>query len=226
MFTGLWLNGWESGSCDTDCRGSSAAHLCVSYPSVTADLATNARALAAYLATIGADTLHLVGHSMGGLLILECSRVGSPARGRQSGVAVAAGPHRAARLTGARQPRGAAPGTVPLGRSILGLTADEVLLTRARSVERCAATSASSPAIWPVGLGRLLGPSMRPTTGRCWSRKRAWPVAANTGTAREPQRHDALGRGGEADRRVLAGRTVRAMKQALRAPLFNLLLTY
>src|SRR5277367_6076788 len=42
-----------------------------SYPSVTADAASNARALAAYLSAIDADALHLVGHSLGGLVILK-----------------------------------------------------------------------------------------------------------------------------------------------------------
>ncbi|HJV27986.1 MAG TPA: alpha/beta fold hydrolase [Aromatoleum sp.] len=41
-----------------------------SYPSVTRRLATNAQAFAGYLAGIDAETVHLVGHSLGGLIIL------------------------------------------------------------------------------------------------------------------------------------------------------------
>lgn len=40
-----------------------------SYPSVRADLRANAGRLARFLATLDADTVHLVGHSLGGILI-------------------------------------------------------------------------------------------------------------------------------------------------------------
>ena len=40
-----------------------------SYPSVRADLSTNAERLAGFLGTLDADTVHLVGHSLGGILI-------------------------------------------------------------------------------------------------------------------------------------------------------------
>lgn len=40
-----------------------------SYPSVRADLSANATRLAQFLDTLDADTLHLVGHSLGGILI-------------------------------------------------------------------------------------------------------------------------------------------------------------
>ncbi len=40
-----------------------------SYPSVRADLSANATRLAQFLNTLDADTVHLVGHSLGGILI-------------------------------------------------------------------------------------------------------------------------------------------------------------
>ena len=40
-----------------------------SYPSVSADLEMNAMRLSRFLATIDADSIHLVGHSLGGILI-------------------------------------------------------------------------------------------------------------------------------------------------------------
>lgn len=40
-----------------------------SYPSVRADLSANATRLAQFLDTLDADTVHLVGHSLGGILI-------------------------------------------------------------------------------------------------------------------------------------------------------------
>src|SRR6202041_843679 len=45
-----------------------------SYPSVTADATANARALAEYLSAIRADTLHLIGHSLGGELLVPRER--------------------------------------------------------------------------------------------------------------------------------------------------------
>jgi pimeloyl-ACP methyl ester carboxylesterase len=40
-----------------------------SYPTVRADLRTNAARLAGFLGTLDAETVHLVGHSLGGILI-------------------------------------------------------------------------------------------------------------------------------------------------------------
>jgi pimeloyl-ACP methyl ester carboxylesterase len=45
-----------------------AVHI-FSYPSVRADLSANAIRLARFLETLDADTVHLVGHSLGGILI-------------------------------------------------------------------------------------------------------------------------------------------------------------
>ena len=59
-----------------------------------------------FLAGLRADTLHLVGHSMGGLVILELFESGAARRGRWRGPPDAAPrSHRAARLSGSRQPR-------------------------------------------------------------------------------------------------------------------------
>ena len=69
---GLWLNGWESALLR---RRLSRNLGCVAhsfpYPSLSADLAANARALGEFLRQQRADTVHLVGHSLGGLVILE-----------------------------------------------------------------------------------------------------------------------------------------------------------
>src|SRR5229473_8629440 len=53
-----------------------------SYPSVAADATTNARALATFLMAIRADTLHLVGHSLGGLVILKLFEEDADSRAR------------------------------------------------------------------------------------------------------------------------------------------------
>ena len=93
------------------------------YPSTQADIGGAARALAVHLRGVG-DAVHLVGHSLGGLVILEALEsqqelppgrvvfLGSPVQGSQAARAVAAwslGPHLLGRLAAAeltrREPR-------------------------------------------------------------------------------------------------------------------------
>src|ERR1700682_4403934 len=69
---GLWQSGGESiwlrrrlaQDLDADARA-------FSYPSVADDASTNARELAKYLHALKPDTLHLIGHSLGSLVILK-----------------------------------------------------------------------------------------------------------------------------------------------------------
>ena len=146
--------------CADGCRSNSAAPTCAfPYPSVTADLAANARALGAFLARLRADTLHLVGHSMGGLVILEFFE---SVLGR--GIATSRRPLPPGRivllgLPGARQPRRrSAWHSWPFGRSNHGTRPrQKCCSSRARVNGAARATSASSQAIGRSGLGHLLG---------------------------------------------------------------------
>jgi pimeloyl-ACP methyl ester carboxylesterase len=161
---GLWLNGWESAllrrrlSRELRCPTRTYA-----YRSVSADVTANARGLAEFLAqTLAAtrlDTLHLVGHSLGGLVILRLFEhlltaderlidgtplppgrivlLGSPVRGSRAA-------QRFAR--------------VPFGKRIMGLTAGQVLL---RPCERRWSGTREVGIIagdLPLGLGRVVGP--------------------------------------------------------------------
>jgi hypothetical protein len=162
---GLWLNGWESVllrrrlSRDLKCRT-----LSFPYPSVNAGLAANARALGEFLGSARADTLHLVAHSMGGLVILELFD------GMTSG-----------RLANGR---GLPPGRVVLlGSPVQGSQAARKLARRSfgpRLLGRtaCEALLASRTRIWggardlgviagdlSIGFGRLLGPFDEPNDG-------------------------------------------------------------
>lgn len=69
LIHGLWMHGavmkWMARRIE---RAGYVVH-CYSYPSVRMSLAENARRLAAFCQTLGARSLHLVGHSLGGLLI-------------------------------------------------------------------------------------------------------------------------------------------------------------
>jgi Alpha/beta hydrolase family len=164
---GLWLNGWESTLLrhrlerQLECRTVSFG-----YRSVTATFEANARALAQFLATLHADRLHMVGHSMGGLMILEFFESAVSADGRlASGLPLP--PGRIVLLgcpvRGSRAARNLARSA--LGRRIMGLTANEVLLAPR---ERRWAGSRDLGVIagdLPLGLGRLAGALDEPNDG-------------------------------------------------------------
>ena len=154
---GLWLNGWESMllrrrlARRLDCQAVS-----FSYSSVSKGLTQNVQALAGFLERIRADTLHLVAHSMGGLLILELFEtartlppgrivlLGSPVQGSQ-----------AARNLAQRQ----------LGRRIMGRTAYEVLLPEYRRSWSGARELGVIAGSLPIGFGRVVGPFKEPSDG-------------------------------------------------------------
>ncbi len=173
---GLWLRGYEA----TLLRRRLAAALdaevlSFSYPSVRQSMAENAAALARYLARIRAERLHLIAHSLGGLVILgmfESSTfeteltlppgrivfMGSPVRGSDA----------ARRLV--RLPLG-------LGATLLGRTAGEVLVTpreRRWNGQRELGVIAGE---LPVGAGRLLGPMAGPNDGTVLVRETDLPGA-------------------------------------------------
>jgi pimeloyl-ACP methyl ester carboxylesterase len=156
---GLWLNGWESLllrrrlSRQLDCSA-----LSFRYSSRGAGLRENARALAAFLARLRADTLHLVGHSMGGAVILELFE-GALADGDAAARSALLPPGRIVLLgpplRGSRAARNLA--RWPLGRHMLGLTAHEALLPaldRRWAAPRELGVIAGNV---PVGLGRVMG---------------------------------------------------------------------
>jgi len=168
---GLWLRGYEA----TLLRHRLAAALdaevlAFSYPSVRQNLAENAAALARYLSRVRAERLHLVAHSLGGLVILRMFEseltlppgrivfMGSPVRGSEA----------ARRLV--RLPLG-------LGATLLGRTAGEALVTpreRRWSGQRELGVIAGELA---VGAGRLLGPMAGPNDGTVLVRETDLPGA-------------------------------------------------
>jgi pimeloyl-ACP methyl ester carboxylesterase len=164
---GLWLNGWESLLLRQRLtRQLPCEALSFRYSSVGADLRENARALAAFLAQIRAETLHLVAHSMGGPVILELfenmiAAGGSGARsaGLPPGRVVLLG----APVRGSLAARNLA--QWPLGRRILGLTAHEVLLPRRQRRWVAARELGVIAGNMPVGFGRFMGPFAAPSDG-------------------------------------------------------------
>lgn len=102
---GLWMNGIENGVLR---RRLSSDHdydtIPYDYHSVRVGLDENVRLLTGFLASVPGETLHLVGHSLGGLLLLHSQRsvpdprpgrivcLGSPLRGSRAAHALAALP--------------------------------------------------------------------------------------------------------------------------------------
>jgi hypothetical protein len=131
-----------------------------SYPSVTADAASNARALAAYLSAIDADVLHLVGHSLGGLVILKLfeNDTGVDARLPPGRIVMLGSP-----LSGSRTARNLA--RLPLGAKIMGRSvAEELLLPRQRRWQGSRELGVIA-GNFGVGLGLLVGRLGAPSDG-------------------------------------------------------------
>jgi pimeloyl-ACP methyl ester carboxylesterase len=162
---GLWLNGWESLLLRQRLsRQLNCTALSFPYSSIGAGLAQNARALAAFVADLRADTLHLVGHSMGGLVILEmferaAAQIALEAAGLPHGRIVLLGTP----VRGSRAARNLA--RIPFGLRMLGLTAHEVLLPyRDRQWGGTRDLGIIAGTV-PLGLGRFMGPFEAPSDG-------------------------------------------------------------
>ena len=131
-----------------------------SYPSVAADATTNSHALAQHLCAIRADTLHLIGHSLGGLVILklfdEATRTHAP---WPPGRIVLLGPP----LRGSRTAQNLA--RIPFGKKIMGLGVSEELLAPRERIWRGLRDLGVVAGDLGVGLGRLAGPLRGPNDG-------------------------------------------------------------
>jgi len=69
LLHGLWFSGYILFVLARRLRRQGFTVHAFSYPSVRADLGANAERLARFLGTLDADIVHLVGHSLGGILI-------------------------------------------------------------------------------------------------------------------------------------------------------------
>jgi pimeloyl-ACP methyl ester carboxylesterase len=148
----LWLRRRLAHDLDADART-------FSYPSVAADTTTNSRALAEHLAAINADALHLVGHSLGGLVILKLFE-DMPARTHwPPGRIVLLG----APLRGSRTAQNLA--RLPFGKKIMGLGVSEELLVPRERAWAGARDLGVVVGDLGVGLGRLAGPLPGPSDG-------------------------------------------------------------
>jgi pimeloyl-ACP methyl ester carboxylesterase len=156
---GLWLSGNEAGILLRRlARQLNAKTRAFSYPSMTSTISESAQELATFLREQRADTLHLVGHSLGGLVILKLFENGEGAQLPPGRIVLLGSP-----LNGSRAAQNLA--RLPFGRKIMGRGVHEELLTerqRRWTGQRELGVIAGSVGI---GLGRLVGVRGAPSDG-------------------------------------------------------------
>jgi pimeloyl-ACP methyl ester carboxylesterase len=155
---GLWMTGHEAFWLRRRvARALAAESRAFSYPSVSATVAENAAALGRYLSGVAADTVHLVGHSLGGVVILKLfeDAPAAPAPGR---VLLLGSP-----LRGSQAARGFARWAI--GRRLMGPgIAAELLDPRPRRWSGCRDLGLIAGDL-SHGLGRLVGRFEGPYVG-------------------------------------------------------------
>jgi pimeloyl-ACP methyl ester carboxylesterase len=156
---GLWLTGIEGSLLRRRlARDLDAETRAFSYASVNSTVTANAQALAKFLLELRADTLHLVGHSLGGLVILKMFQAGDGALLPPGRIVLLGSP-----LNGSRTAENLA--RLPFGKRILGRGIHEELLTareRRWHGQRDLGVIAGNLS---VGLGRLVGAHRTPSDG-------------------------------------------------------------
>lgn len=177
---GLWLRGHEAfllrrrlaRALEADVRS-------FSYPSVSATVEENAAALRHYLAKIAADRLHLVAHSMGGLVIL---RMFEDMAGEAGGADLALPPGRivfmGSPVQGSQSARHLKRLPMGVGDRLLGRTAGEVLVTPRERRWNGARDLGVIAGDLALGAGRLLGPMGAPNDGTVLVRETELPGAS------------------------------------------------
>jgi pimeloyl-ACP methyl ester carboxylesterase len=156
---GLWLTGIEGGLLRRRlAQALNAETRAFSYASVKSSVSTNAEALGKFLSELRADTMHLVGHSLGGLVILKLFETGFADRLPPGRIVFLGSP-----LTGSRAALNLA--RLPLGKMLLGRGVHEELLSpreRRWQGQRDLGVIAGSLS---VGLGKLVGARGAPNDG-------------------------------------------------------------
>jgi pimeloyl-ACP methyl ester carboxylesterase len=167
---GLWLGGGESLLLRRRLSHALGAETRVfSYSPARTGAIDNAARLARYLQSIEADALHLVAHSMGGVLLLKLFELG--VAGGPLASAVERLPPGRIVLTGSpvRGSRSAARLVkLPLGRVFLGVSGADMLLVNREPRWPGGRDLGVIAGDLGVGLGRLLGRIEAPNDGTVW----------------------------------------------------------
>jgi len=153
---GLWMRGAAMGVLRRrlEARGFSVHDF--TYPTITASLADDVAALAAFVERIPGETVHLVGHSLGGVLI--CALLESSLPARVGRVVCLGSPLKGSR-TAARLMRW------PGGRHVIGKCLADVHARGGISACRTGVEVGSIAGRIAFGVGRLLGPFPEPNDG-------------------------------------------------------------
>lgn len=169
---GLWLTGLEGGLLRRRlARQLTADTYAFTYPSVRADISANAASLNRFLSTLRADTMHLVGHSLGGLVILNAFENRGGCQWPPGRIVLLGSPLQGS-LTAQRVAR------VALGRAILGAGVSQELVfaqPRQWNGSRDLGVIAGTRS---VGLGRLVGKHDSPSDGTVFLKETRLPGAA------------------------------------------------
>jgi pimeloyl-ACP methyl ester carboxylesterase len=153
---GLWMRGVSMAMLRRRLEPHGFAVHHFGYRSVTEPLTAGVAALAAYVDAVPGETVHLVGHSLGGVLICAMLEAHLPARlGR---VVCLGSPLRGSR-TAQRLARW------PGGRSLIGRCLEDVHARGGFSAWRAGVEAGSIAGRIPLGVGRLLGPFEEPNDG-------------------------------------------------------------
>jgi hypothetical protein len=158
---GLWHSGSEALLLRRRLAlGLNAEARAFSYSSVGANATTNARALGEFLTAIRANSLHLVGHSLGGVMIVKLFEedAGIHARLPPGRIVLLGSP-----LRGSRTAQNLA--RLPFGRTIMGSSvAEELLAPRERRWNGSRDLGVIAGDLG-LGLGRLVGTLGGPSDG-------------------------------------------------------------
>jgi pimeloyl-ACP methyl ester carboxylesterase len=156
---GLWLSGLEGSLLRRRlARRLDAETHAFNYASVKSSVSTNAETLGKFLSALRTDNLHLVGHSLGGLVILKLFEQSAADRLPPGRIVFLGSP-----LNGSRAARNLA--GLPLGKTLLGRGVHEDLLTPSERRWRGQRDLGVIAGSLSLGLGKLVGARGAPNDG-------------------------------------------------------------
>jgi pimeloyl-ACP methyl ester carboxylesterase len=153
---GLWMRGASMAALRWRLEPKGFEVHAFSYPSVRAPLAANAAALAAFVERVPGDVVHLVGHSLGGVLILAMLEQCVPAR---LGRVVCLGSPFGGSVSAARL------ACWPGGRRLVGRCIGDLNVRGGFDAWRAPIEVGIIAGSVPLGAGRLLGRFSGPNDG-------------------------------------------------------------
>jgi pimeloyl-ACP methyl ester carboxylesterase len=153
---GLWMRGAAMGVLRRRLTPRGFAVHEFTYPSITSSLSDSTAALAAFVERVPGETVHFVGHSLGGLVICALLEGSLPPR---TGRVVCLGTPFKGSKTAARVTRW------PGGRHLIGKCLGDVHARGGFHAWRSGVEAGCVAGGMPFGVGRLLGPFPEPNDG-------------------------------------------------------------